>query len=365
MKKFLLFAAIPCCMSMLCACSDDDNEGNRPAERIAFDSPALAAKLNTDFGDFRTEYGKFERTRSLEITTVVLGGYLKTDTDSILLRIRVEKDESDRVGSIEASLENTAKNLEVWKYYVTHPDHLSLGRFLGTKFRSGKSSGVHQTIDQTVQMIEEQGTAGTLACTLYGVIPGSAYAVAVLEENNFTIRLMNNYLKLDYPRMRSWLGTDHAAFAEEHYVLGNKISLAGDLYVYFDSAKDRSGNQFTVDVHAGKDGTAVMEIDAYLNEEVIDAEQQMAVWRDYASNAAAYGLGTFKEGYTTDSFGGRLAPFASLAELIAHVDEKGRPATTFDGGVIAVFEADGVATNLVLNRNYIYLLIKDPNYNVE
>jgi len=35
------------------------------------------------------------------------------------------------------------------------------------------------------------------------------------------------------PAMRRWLGGDHAAFAAEYYILGNKINAFGDLYVYF------------------------------------------------------------------------------------------------------------------------------------
>jgi len=37
-------------------------------------------------------------------------------------------------------------------------------------------------------------------------------------------------------------------------ILGNKINAFGDLYVYFDYAKDAAGNTFTVDVHADKNG---------------------------------------------------------------------------------------------------------------
>ena len=185
------------------------------------------------------------------------------------------------------------------------------------------------------------------------------------EENlAFSARLMNSYLKLDYPAMRRWLGGDHAAFAAEYYVLGNKINAFGDLYVYFYYAKDAAGNTFTVDVHADKNGEKISEIDVYVSADRNDADKQLAIWKEYARDYADKGLGAFKEAYTTDSWGDRKETFADLAAAVAHVESNGRPGP-FDGGIIVVFEADGVATNLVMNQQYIYLLIKDPNYNVE
>ena len=57
----------------------------------------------------------------------------------------------------------------------------------------------------------------------------------------------------------------------------------------------------------------------------------------------------------------RQKQYTPLSVLFQRVCRPG----PFDGGIIVVFEADGVATNLVMNQQYIYLLIKDPNYNVE
>lgn len=196
------------------------------------------------------------------------------------------------------------------------------------------------------------------------MIPQAAYAVFALIEGQFTAGIMNSYLTLDYPEMRSWLGTDHAVFAKNNYILGNKINAFGDLYVYFDYAKDSAGNTFTVDVHADRNGDKISEIDVYVSAERNDADQQLAVWKEYARDYADKGLGTFKEAYTTDSWGAKKDSFADLAAAIAYVEANGRPGA-FDGGIIAVFEADGAVTNLVMNQQYIYLLIKDPNYNVE
>lgn len=363
MRKILLSAATCCCVLLLGGCSDDKQAAKPRAERIAFDAPALAAKLNSDFETFRLENEKYYAGRSAT-GSLLLNSYLKAGGDSILLRIRVERDDYGKIGSIHAVPEDPEKNLPVWKYYITNAENFSLGQFLGTKFRSPASSGVHQTVEDTISLIETGGTAGTQTFTLFSVIPGSAYAVAILSEGLFTITLTNSYLTLDYPVMRGWLGGDHAAFASEYYILGNKINLWGNIYVYFDSAKDMNDNRFTVDVNADKDGAVITEIDVYVSKEKNTVAQQLAIWKDYAAHADDYELGAFKEAFTTDSFGDKKDSFASLADVRAYVEEKGRPGT-FDGGIIVVFETEGIATNLVMNADYIYLLMKDPNYNVE
>ena len=268
-----------------------------------------------------------------------LGSYLKTPTDSILLTLCVEKDDYDNVKTITAAPEDPAKSLDVWQYGLTASETLRLGAFLGTKYKSPSSSGVFQTIDDTLNHIAQHGTAETLACTIFGVVPQAAYAVFQLDNGAFTARLMNSYLKLDYPAMRRWLGGDHAAFAAEYYNLGNKIN-------------------------ADKTGEKISEIDVYVSTERNDADKQLTIWKEYARDYADKSLGAFKEAYTTDSWGDRKETFADLAAAVAHVETNGRPGP-FDGGIIVVFEADGVATNLVMNQQYIYLLIKYPNYNVE
>ena len=266
-----------------------------------------------------------------------LGSYLKTPTDSILLTLCVEKDDYDNVKTITAAPEDPAKSLDVWQYCLTSAEALRLGTFLGTKYKSPSSSGVFQTIDDTLNHIAQHGTAETLACTIFGVVPQAAYAVFQLDNGAFSARLMNSYLKLDYPAMRRWLGGDHAAFAAEYYVLGNKINAFGDLYVYFYYAKDAAGNTFTVDVHADKNGEKISEIDVYVSADRNDADKQLAIWKEYARDYADKGLGAFKEAYTTDSWGDRKETFADLAAAVAHVESNGRPGP-FDGGIIVVFE---------------------------
>ena len=79
-----------------------------------------------------------------------LGSYLKTPTDSILLTLCVEKDDYDNVKTITAAPEDPAKSLDVWQYCLTSAEALRLGTFLGTKYKSPSSSGVFQTIDDTL-----------------------------------------------------------------------------------------------------------------------------------------------------------------------------------------------------------------------
>lgn len=290
--------------------------------RVAFDGPALAAELNTDFTAFCRKYAEYvadpaENAFSMRPSSAApsmnmpqppsvfyLGSYLKTPTDSILLTLCVEKDDYDNVKTITAAPEDPAKSLDVWQYCLTSAEALRLGTFLGTKYKSPSSSGVFQTIDDTLNHIAQHGTAETLACTIFGVVPQAAYAVFQLDNGAFSARLMNSYLKLDYPAMRRWLGGDHAAFAAEYYVLGNKINAFGDLYVYFYYAKDAAGNTFTVDVHADKNGEKISEIDVYVSADRNDADKQLAIWKEYARDYADQRSGRLQRGLY-DRFVGR------------------------------------------------------------
>lgn len=309
MKKSLLYATLLCAGFYAASCSDNEGGGKEPDPapeyfRVAFDGPALAAELNTDFTAFCRKYAEYvadpaENAFSVRPSSAApsmnmpqppsvfyLGSYLKTPTDSILLTLCVEKDDYDNVKTITAAPEDPAKSLDVWQYGLTASETLRLGAFLGTKYKSPSSSGVFQTIDDTLNHIAQHGTAETLACTIFGVVPQAAYAVFQLDNGAFTARLMNSYLKLDYPAMRRWLGGDHAAFAAEYYVLGNKINAFGDLYVYFYYAKDTAGNTFTVDVHADKNGEKISEIDVYVSADRNDADKQLAIWKEYARDYA-------------------------------------------------------------------------------
>ena len=110
--------------------------------RVAFDGPALAAELNTDFTAFCRKYAEYvadpaENAFSMRPSSAApsmnmpqppsvfyLGSYLKTPTDSILLTLCVEKDDYDNVKTITAAPEDPAKSLDVWQYGLTASETL-------------------------------------------------------------------------------------------------------------------------------------------------------------------------------------------------------------------------------------------------
>lgn len=357
MKKSTFAAALLFGALAFVGCSDDSSSGGTKGFRLEFDAPALAAKLNTDFESFRTSCEKYATTSSSG-ADLELKGYVWADQDSVLLRIAVTEDRYGNVGRIDALAEkhNTEAEISLWRYFLTNADALQLGSFLGTKHRETSGSGVFQTIDETIANIDNNGTDDIYSYTIFGVIPGNAYAVFSLEDGLFSASLMNNYLTLDYPVMRGWLGGDHAAFAQEHYIIGNKMNVFGNIYVYFDSARDLQGNQFTADVNADAEGSLIADIELYLSSSY-DATQQLAIWKQYATGAETLGLGTFKEACTVDNFGEVTGTFASADEAVAHVEQNGRPGA-FDDNVKVAFEADGVTTELLLKASEITVQLK-------
>lgn len=70
-----------------------------------------------------------------------------------------------------------------------------------------------------------------------------------------------------------------------------------------------------------------------------------------------FALGTFKEAYKSDGFGGKGEAFESQDALIAHVEKNGRPGA-FDGSYVVEFEQDGIITTLTLKSLYTQLVIK-------
>lgn len=351
--------------------------------RVAFDGPALAAELNTDFTAFCRKYAEYvadpaENAFSMRPSSAApsmnmpqppsvfyLGSYLKTPTDSILLTLCVEKDDYDNVKTITAAPEDPAKSLDVWQYCLTSAEALRLGTFLGTKYKSPSSSGVFQTIDDTLNHIAQHGTAETLACTIFGVVPQAAYAVFQLDNGAFSARLMNSYLKLDYPAMRrlgSAATTPPSLRSTTFWATRSTPSATSTSTSTMPRTPPAtpSPSTYTPTRTARKSPKST-------STSAPTATTPTSSWpsgRNTPATTRTKGLGAFKEAYTTDSWGDRKETFADLAAAVAHVESNGRPGP-FDGGIIVVFEADGVATNLVMNQQYIYLLIKDPNYNVE
>lgn len=214
MKTKNLFCAAVLLAYLFVGCSDgsDDNIGapvvpepETPAEpeifRTAFECKTFAEALDTDFDEFKTAYGKFvlpENRTEQAAGRLSLGGYLKTPTgqraasDNRLGKCR------RKVEAIEAAAEDASLGRSLWEYFLTDSETLGLGSFLGTKYKGKTEGGVFQTIEETLQYVAANGMDDLRMCTLFGVVPGKAYAVPTIDRNGVKVELMKNYLPIDH-----------------------------------------------------------------------------------------------------------------------------------------------------------------------
>ena len=104
--------------------------------------------------------------------------------------------------------------------------------------------------------------------------------------------MCRNYLPLDFSTLGKYVGANIDETLQEFYAISNKILFGTAMaYLYFDSAIDLKGNNYTVNFDSDKTLETVLEISAYIPEN----EQTIARWKDLLQNYADYKLGTLKE----------------------------------------------------------------------
>ena len=367
-KNFLYAVAL---LPFLCTgCSDSGNDDTTPSEgsadpeifRTKFVCQPFAEAIDTDFGAFSTAYAEYilpegRAEQAAESSDLVLGGYFKTPTDSILLRIAVAPNAAGKVESITATAEDAAFDRPLWEYCLSNYESLGLGSFLGSKYTAATEGGVLQTIDEALQYVAANGMDDLHMCTLFSAVAGKVYAVPTIYGGGVQIQLVKNYLELDYPALRALLGTGYDDFAEQHYILGNKMSLWGDNYIYIDYALDSAANIFSAEICTDAELQSITSINLDLPYAKYDTAAQIEIWKSYVKGDANFGLGTFKEAYKSDGFGGKGASFESRDALIAQVEQNGRPGA-FDGNYVVEFEDNGIVTTLTLKSLYTQIVIK-------
>lgn len=121
------------------------------------------------------------------------------------------------------------------------------------------------------------------------------------------------------------------------------------IYLYFDSAIDLKGNNYTVNFDSDKTLETVLEISAYIPEN----EQTIDRWKDLLQNYADYNLGTLKELYVTDAFGDKVQDLADAQAAFDLYESNGR-----NNGIIARFETAYGNNSLILNKDYCYILVR-------
>ncbi len=354
MNRRLLFACGLAAAVIGASC----NKQEEPViERLEFDSKDLATCIGTQFSDFLEQNEKYQSSKDAEAGVASLYASFKTSDDVYNMTVEVNADKNGLIDRIDAVLDNKDESSKLWNYIMSHTDHLKLGSFLGTKFKGKIGNGVKQTIEETISLVSENGTEESVVCPIFAIVSGNTYMIPQLENETLTIVLIRNWYALDYSEAASLIGADYDGFAQANYILGNKLSAWGTNYVYFDYAKDPSGNVFHLDVNADADVKNIANIKATLDyEHHSDAAEQLAIWKTYALGDPALGLGTFTKAYT-GSFGTVSSEFNSQQEAIDYVETNGRPGG-FSPDVVVCYEKDGHTITVTLKSLYLVVLVK-------
>ena len=153
-----------------------------------------------------------------------------------------------------------------------------------------------------------------------------------------------------FSTLGKYVGANIDETLQEFYAISNKILFGTAMaYLYFDSAIDLKGNNYTVNFDSDKTLETVLEISAYIPEN----EQTIARWKDLLQNYADYNLGTLKELYVTDAFGDKVRDLADAQEAFDLYESNGR-----NNGIIARFETAYGNNSLILNKDYCYILVR-------
>ena len=162
--------------------------------------------------------------------------------------------------------------------------------------------------------------------------------------------MCRNYLPCDFSTLGKYVGANIDETLQEFYAISNKILFGTAMaYLYFDSAIDLKGNNYTVNFDSDKTLETVLEISAYIPEN----EQTIDRWKDLLQNYADYNLGTLKELYVTDAFGDKVQDLADAQAAFDLYESNGR-----NNGIIARFETAYGNNSLILNKDYCYILVR-------
>ncbi len=129
----------------------------------------------------------------------------------------------------------------------------------------------------------------------------------------------------------------------------------GTNYFYCDYALDFAGYAFNCDVNANADATLITSIS--LNFASTKTDEQLAMWKAYATNAETLKLGPFKEAYTS-SFGSKGKIFTSAEDVLNYVETNGRPKSGFDPNIVMVFGNDKASLTITLKSLSVEMSIK-------
>ena len=291
----------------------------------------------------------------------VMGAYAQISEEQHPLTVKVAEDAYGNVGSIVAIPDNSDDDKTLYSYCLNNYETLGLGEWLGAKYNvyaeDGTSEGgVFQTVAETLDLVDENDVNTLSVYAIFGIVPGRAYAVPGFEDGRFKFQIMNNFLRLDYSVIYDIIGSDYNAFAEANHIIGFKMSMLGQNYFYIDYALDLMDNAFSCDFNTDSEMSSVTSIVLYGPE---NTDEQLEIWKDYASSAETLQIGEFKEAYTS-SFGMQVDTFESAADALEYVNTNGRPAGGFDPDVVMVFGNESVSLTITLKSGIAEFAEKHP-----
>lgn len=224
-----------------------------------------------------------------------------------------------------------------------------LGTFFGAKF-SGKTSGVKQTIDETIALL--QSNANELRVVAIFNPHTGVYFVLDWDKGTYSLTLCRNYLPLYIDSFITALHSSFELYMAKHYYLCNRINLFGLLKLNFPAIKNSQGDLFTMDCIASSDKQSIQEININLNtKDNSDNTKAIAIWKSEAQRFVKV-FTSFIELYATDASGKKIERFSNLEEAIAFVESDNR-----EHGVTLVTQQNEKQIALVINKKSLFYLL--------
>ena len=355
-KKFAWFFCIFMSSLVLLSCSEDNKKGEEPGDGTGGGTPEGDTK--TYFETTYSDLSAYVDKNVSEIWAAV--GNASKDEENNILYVQDQKGnrykatfklDGTMIATIEMVLTGSSENkgIEVWESMISSFRDYKLGTFLGTKFKDYATGegGIKQTTEETIPLLTLE--ANTLIYPVFG-IQKKVYCCPIMDKDKFRVEMCRNYLPLDFSTLGKYVGANIDETLQEFYAISNKILFGTAMaYLYFDSAIDLKGNNYTVNFDSDKTLETVLEISAYIPEN----EQTIARWKDLLQNYADYKLGKLKEMYVTDAFGDKVQDLADAQAAFDLYESNGR-----NNGIIARFETAYGNNSLILNKDFCYILVR-------
>lgn len=347
MKKLFLGLVVALAALMSVSC-----EKPHTVQRTEFDYSKYATMIDGDLKPFAKDHEAYTNIFYPDQGVFGFNAYYELGDRQIPMSVVASADPYGKIEMIYAQAENPADDAALWDHFLSNAD--DLGTFFGTKYTADKTSGLFQSVEETVKYVDEKGIDMLLICAIFNNVPGKTYVVPMYEHHRFMLLLSRSYLKLDYDVARNWIGSDYNSLALTYYLQGNKLSAWGSNYIYFDYVKDMAGNVFHLDVNTDQECKKVLSLKASLDYEYYtDDSKELDVWKAYARGDKELGLGEFKSAYKA-SWGSNVGSFDSQEEVVAYVEKNGRPGG-FDPDIVVTYQKEGMTTTVTLKSLYMYV----------